>query len=171
MDRKDASTITGFERGLAGIPHVRHAERLFGDSYYLVRVTTADLASQALRDEEPAGFDPLGLLAAGPTWRLSWRLQIGKRPNLTAHDIIQPSNDRVLPGHRGLKYLRHLRQRGAGSSLLDASSLTGPVRGSYEKRRAGRPSRAVRRTVGTGPGTGCQSPRVRQEFVVVEPAG
>jgi hypothetical protein len=70
MDRKDASTITGFERGLAGIPHVRHAERLFGDPYYLVRVATADLA-QALHDEEPAGLDPLGLVAAGPAWRLS----------------------------------------------------------------------------------------------------
>ena len=57
--------------GMAGIPHVRHAERLFGDPYYLVRVATADLASQALRDEEPAGLDPLGLVAAGPTWRLS----------------------------------------------------------------------------------------------------
>ena len=56
---------------MAGIPHVRHAERLFGDPYYLVRVATADLASQALRDEEPAGLDPLGLVAAGPTWRLS----------------------------------------------------------------------------------------------------
>jgi DNA-binding Lrp family transcriptional regulator len=31
MDREDASTITEFERGLAGIPEVRHAERLFGD--------------------------------------------------------------------------------------------------------------------------------------------
>jgi len=50
---------------------VRDAERLFGDPYYLVRVATADLASQALRDEEPAGLDPLGLVAAGPTWRLS----------------------------------------------------------------------------------------------------
>ena len=36
-----------------------------------VRVATADLASQALRDEEPAGLDPSGLVAAGPTWRLS----------------------------------------------------------------------------------------------------
>jgi hypothetical protein len=44
-----------FERGLAGIPQVRHAKRLFGDPGYLVRVATADLASyQALCDEEPA---------------------------------------------------------------------------------------------------------------------
>jgi len=55
MDREDASTITEFERGLAGIPEVRHAERLFGDPDYLVRVATADLAAyQALRDEKLA---------------------------------------------------------------------------------------------------------------------
>lgn len=55
MDREDATTITDFERGLAGIPEVRHAERLFGDPDYLIRVTTADLASyQALRDEKLA---------------------------------------------------------------------------------------------------------------------
>jgi DNA-binding Lrp family transcriptional regulator len=55
MDREDASTITEFERGLAAIPEVRHAERLFGDPDYLVRVATADLvAYQALRDQKLA---------------------------------------------------------------------------------------------------------------------
>jgi DNA-binding Lrp family transcriptional regulator len=55
MDREDASTITEFERGLAGIAEVRHAERLFGDPDYLVRVATADLAAyQTLRDEKLA---------------------------------------------------------------------------------------------------------------------
>jgi DNA-binding Lrp family transcriptional regulator len=55
MDREDASTITEFERSLAAIPEVRHAERLFGDPDYLLRVATADLASyQALRDEKLA---------------------------------------------------------------------------------------------------------------------
>jgi DNA-binding Lrp family transcriptional regulator len=55
MDREDASTITGFERGLAAISEVRHAERLFGDPDYLIRVATADLVSyQALRDEKLA---------------------------------------------------------------------------------------------------------------------
>ena len=38
MDREDASTITEFEHRLAAIPEVRHAERLFGDPDYLVRV-------------------------------------------------------------------------------------------------------------------------------------
>lgn len=57
MDREDASTIAGFEAGLAAIPEVRHAERLFGDPDYLVRVATADLAAyQALRDEKLAAL-------------------------------------------------------------------------------------------------------------------
>jgi DNA-binding Lrp family transcriptional regulator len=55
MDREDAATIAEFESGLAGIPQVRHAERLFGDPDYLVRVATTDLAAyQALRDEKLA---------------------------------------------------------------------------------------------------------------------
>ncbi|MGH3150049.1 MAG: Lrp/AsnC family transcriptional regulator [Streptosporangiaceae bacterium] len=55
MDREDATTITRFESGLAGIPEVRHAERLFGDPDYLVRVATPDLAAyQVLRDEKLA---------------------------------------------------------------------------------------------------------------------
>jgi len=55
MDREDASTIGEFERGLAAIPEIRHAERLFGDPDYLIRVATADMpAYQALRDEKLA---------------------------------------------------------------------------------------------------------------------
>jgi DNA-binding Lrp family transcriptional regulator len=57
MDREDASTITAFEHGLAAIEEVRHAERLFGDPDYLVRVATSDLASyQALRDSKLAAL-------------------------------------------------------------------------------------------------------------------
>ena len=55
MDREDAATIADFERGLAKVAEVRHAERLFGDPDYLVRVATADLdAYQSLRDEKLA---------------------------------------------------------------------------------------------------------------------
>ena len=55
MDREDAATIARFESGLADVPEVRHAERLFGDPDYLVRVATSDLtAYQALRDEKLA---------------------------------------------------------------------------------------------------------------------
>jgi DNA-binding Lrp family transcriptional regulator len=55
MDREDAATIEKFESGLAGVAEVRHAERLFGDPDYLVRVATADIDSyQKLRDEKLA---------------------------------------------------------------------------------------------------------------------
>ncbi len=55
MDREDAATIEAFETGLAQVAEVRHAERLFGDPDYLVRVVTADLpAYQALRDQKLA---------------------------------------------------------------------------------------------------------------------
>jgi DNA-binding Lrp family transcriptional regulator len=55
MDREDAATIEKFESGLAQVAEVRHAERLFGDPDYLVRVATADLtAYQTLRDEKLA---------------------------------------------------------------------------------------------------------------------
>jgi DNA-binding Lrp family transcriptional regulator len=55
MDREDASTIDEFERSLAGVAEVRHAERLFGDPDYIVRVATADIAAyQRLRDEKLA---------------------------------------------------------------------------------------------------------------------
>jgi DNA-binding Lrp family transcriptional regulator len=51
MDREDSATITEFETAIAAIPEVRHAERLFGDPDYLLRVTTTDLAGYAaLRD-------------------------------------------------------------------------------------------------------------------------
>jgi DNA-binding Lrp family transcriptional regulator len=53
MDREDSRTIAEFESALANVPSVRHAERLFGDPDYLVRVVTADLASyQRIRDED-----------------------------------------------------------------------------------------------------------------------
>jgi DNA-binding Lrp family transcriptional regulator len=55
MDREDAATVAEFEQGLTAIPEVRHAERLFGDPDYLVRVATADLEGyQTLRDERLA---------------------------------------------------------------------------------------------------------------------
>ena len=55
MDREDAATIAEFESALAKVAEVHHAERLFGDPDYLVRVATADLdAYQNLRDEKLA---------------------------------------------------------------------------------------------------------------------
>src|SRR5262249_2332797 len=50
MEREDAETIARFESDLATVPEVRHAERLFGDPDYLLRVATADIAAyQSLR--------------------------------------------------------------------------------------------------------------------------
>ena len=53
LDRGDASTVAAFEAALAAVPQIRHAERLFGDPDYLIRVATASLAAyQALRDSK-----------------------------------------------------------------------------------------------------------------------
>jgi DNA-binding Lrp family transcriptional regulator len=52
MDREDAATIVEFETALAGVRHIRHAERLFGDPDYLLRVLAPDLDGYAaIRDE------------------------------------------------------------------------------------------------------------------------
>jgi DNA-binding Lrp family transcriptional regulator len=65
MDREDAATVAEFERGLAEIPEVRHAERLFGDPDYLLRVATADIAAyQTLRDERLATLPGVGRLTS-----------------------------------------------------------------------------------------------------------
>jgi DNA-binding Lrp family transcriptional regulator len=65
MDREDAATVADFERGLAEIPEVRHAERLFGDPDYLLRVATADIAAyQTLRDERLATLPGVGRLTS-----------------------------------------------------------------------------------------------------------
>jgi DNA-binding Lrp family transcriptional regulator len=65
MDREDAATVADFERGLAEIPEVRHAERLFGDPDYLLRVATADIAAyQTLRDEKFATLPGVGRLTS-----------------------------------------------------------------------------------------------------------
>ncbi|WP_427887248.1 Lrp/AsnC family transcriptional regulator [Kribbella sp. GL6] len=53
IDREGA--VAEFEAGLAAIPDVVHAERLFGEPDYFIRVATADLESfQKLRDERLA---------------------------------------------------------------------------------------------------------------------
>jgi DNA-binding Lrp family transcriptional regulator len=64
-DREDAATVAEFQRGLAAIPEVRHAERLFGDPDYLLRVATADIAAyQTLRDERLATLPGVGRLTS-----------------------------------------------------------------------------------------------------------
>jgi DNA-binding Lrp family transcriptional regulator len=52
MRQEDRETLLGFEEGVAGIPQVLQAERLFGDPDYLLRIVTTDLAAyQRLQDE------------------------------------------------------------------------------------------------------------------------
>ncbi len=52
MRQEDHETLLGFEDGVARIPQVVQAERLFGDPDYLLRIVTADLAAyQRLQDE------------------------------------------------------------------------------------------------------------------------
>jgi DNA-binding Lrp family transcriptional regulator len=51
LDRGDAGTVAAFEAALAGVSQIRHAERLFGDPDYLLRVVATDLNDYAaLRD-------------------------------------------------------------------------------------------------------------------------
>ena len=51
----DRDTVDAFEQAVAAIPHVREAQRLFGEPDYLLRVITADLAAyQELYDERLA---------------------------------------------------------------------------------------------------------------------
>jgi DNA-binding Lrp family transcriptional regulator len=53
MQQEDRATLQAFEAGLAAIPHVLSAERLFGDPDYLLRIVTTDLdAYHSLQDEQ-----------------------------------------------------------------------------------------------------------------------
>ena len=53
MGREDA--VAAFEAALAAVPEIRHAERLFGDPDYLLRVVATDLNDYArLRDQKLA---------------------------------------------------------------------------------------------------------------------
>ena len=55
LDRGDADTVCAFEAALAEVLEVRHAERLFGDPDYLLRVVSPDLNDYAaLRDHKLA---------------------------------------------------------------------------------------------------------------------
>lgn len=57
MRQEDRDTLLGFEQGVARIPEVVQAQRLFGDPDYLLRVLTADLAAyQRLEDDQLAAL-------------------------------------------------------------------------------------------------------------------
>jgi DNA-binding Lrp family transcriptional regulator len=55
MRAADRATVDAFEQAVAAVPHVRQAQRLFGDPDYLLRVIAADLpAFQQLYDDRLA---------------------------------------------------------------------------------------------------------------------
>ena len=55
MRSADRATVDAFEQAVAAVPHVRQAQRLFGDPDYLLRVIAADLpAFQQLYDDRLA---------------------------------------------------------------------------------------------------------------------
>ena len=55
MRYEDRETIAAFEQQVADIPHVLHAQRLFGDPDYLMRVVARDLSAyRQLYDERLA---------------------------------------------------------------------------------------------------------------------
>lgn len=57
MRQEDRDTLLGFEEGVANVPEVVQAQRLFGDPDYLLRVLTADLAAyQRLEDDKLAAL-------------------------------------------------------------------------------------------------------------------
>ena len=57
LERGDAATVAAFEAAIAAVPRIRHAERLFGDPDYLLRVVAADLNEYAaLRDHDLASL-------------------------------------------------------------------------------------------------------------------
>jgi DNA-binding Lrp family transcriptional regulator len=57
LERGDAGTVASFEAAITELTQVRHAERLFGDPDYLLRVVARDLdAFAALRDQKLAAL-------------------------------------------------------------------------------------------------------------------
>jgi DNA-binding Lrp family transcriptional regulator len=91
MDREDAATVADFERGLAEIAEVRHAERLFGDPDYLLRVATADIAAyQTLRDTQLATLPGVGRL----TSTIVMKRVVDERPYPLAPPAPRPKSKR-----------------------------------------------------------------------------
>ena len=63
MRSGEKATLTAFEVGVAELPDVVSAQRLFGEPDYLLRILVADLAAfQKLYDEHLAGLPGVGNL-------------------------------------------------------------------------------------------------------------
>ncbi|WP_431935043.1 Lrp/AsnC family transcriptional regulator [Micromonospora sp. RP3T] len=52
MKQEDRATLLAFEEGVAAVPNVLLAQRLFGDPDYLLRVRTADLDAYARLEDD-----------------------------------------------------------------------------------------------------------------------
>jgi len=77
MDREDAGTVAAFEAALVAVPEIRHAERLFGDPDYLLRVVAVDLNDYAtLRDQKLATLPGVQRI----TSTIVMRLVVDNRP-------------------------------------------------------------------------------------------
>jgi DNA-binding Lrp family transcriptional regulator len=65
MRNGDRDAVDAFEQAVAAIPHIRQAQRLFGEPDYLLRVITADLpAFQELYDQRLATLPGLQRLSS-----------------------------------------------------------------------------------------------------------
>jgi DNA-binding Lrp family transcriptional regulator len=91
MRHEDAATIRDFESALAEIREVRHAERLFGDPDYLLRVVTRDLPSYVdMRDEKLATLPGVGRI----TSTMVMKRVVDNRPLVVAPDLDPPRGRR-----------------------------------------------------------------------------
>jgi DNA-binding Lrp family transcriptional regulator len=87
-----ASTAAAFETAIAELPQVRHAERLFGDPDYLLRVAARDLDDfAALRDQSLATLPGIHRL----TSTIVMKRIVDNRPLPLAH----PRPPKTAPPH------------------------------------------------------------------------
>jgi DNA-binding Lrp family transcriptional regulator len=94
MAKEDAATIAAFEAALLEVPQIRHAERLFGDPDYLLRVVTADIDDYAnLRDEKIATLPGVGRI----TSTIVMRQIVDNRPLPIVHGSRERRHKRSTP--------------------------------------------------------------------------
>jgi DNA-binding Lrp family transcriptional regulator len=136
LERGDAAT---FEAAIAAVPQIRHAERLFGDPDYLLRVVAADLNEYAaLRDHELASLP--GIMRITST--IVMKRIVDNRPlplpatSGRARSSLATSGPMPSPAETGCTY----RQIATESTLNDSASPRRPrLSGGLG---AGRPIRA-----------------------------
>src|SRR5271154_3392752 len=77
LERGDAATVAAFEAAIVAVPQIRHAERLFGDPDYLLRVVATDLNDYAmLRDQKLATLPGVQRI----TWTIVMKRVVDNRP-------------------------------------------------------------------------------------------